>query len=74
MYERTWNPRFVGRERTSFIKFISNLNLPKPQKMMEALPANERSVVLMSSSNLPVTGKFWTYIFADSTALSNVVC
>ncbi|BDA75812.1 beta-lactamase domain protein (plasmid) [Calothrix sp. PCC 7716] len=39
--EKRWNPRFVGRDRTSFIKFMSNLNLPKPQKMMEALPANE---------------------------------
>jgi sulfur dioxygenase len=39
--EKQWNPRFVGRTRDSFIKFMGNLNLPDPQKMMEAVPANE---------------------------------
>jgi sulfur dioxygenase len=40
--EKRWNPRFVGRSRQNFIEFMSNLNLPEPQKMMEAVPANER--------------------------------
>ena len=39
--EKRLNPRFVGRDRTSFIEFMNNLNLPDPQKMMEAVPANE---------------------------------
>ena len=48
--EKQWNPRFVGhdypkgmlRERDNFIQFMNNLNLPNPQKMMEAVPANEQ--------------------------------
>lgn len=40
--ERRWNPRFVGRDRENFIQFMGSLNLPNPQKMMEAVPANER--------------------------------
>jgi sulfur dioxygenase len=40
--EKRWNPRFVGRSRDEFRQFMDALNLPDPQKMMEALPANER--------------------------------
>lgn len=40
--EKCWNPRFVGRSRDQFRQFMNGLNLPDPQKMMEALPANER--------------------------------
>lgn len=40
--EKHWNPRFVGRDRNQFIQFMNNLNLPSPQKMMEAVPANEQ--------------------------------
>jgi sulfur dioxygenase len=39
--EKRWNPRFSGRDRASFIKLMTNLRLPDPQKMMEAIPANE---------------------------------
>ncbi len=39
--EKPFNPRFVGRDRAEFIEFMNNLNLPNPQKMMEAVPANE---------------------------------
>lgn len=39
--EKQWNPRFVGRDRQSFSEFMQTLNLPSPQKMMEAVPANE---------------------------------
>ncbi len=39
--EKQWNPRFAGKDRQSFIKFMNNLNLPEPKKMMEALPANQ---------------------------------
>lgn len=40
--EKQWNPRFVGRSRENFIQFMASLNLPNPQKIMEAVPANER--------------------------------
>jgi glyoxylase-like metal-dependent hydrolase (beta-lactamase superfamily II) len=40
--EKHWNPRFVGRSRDEFRQFMEGLNLPEPQKMMEALPANEQ--------------------------------
>ncbi|MFM7426085.1 MAG: MBL fold metallo-hydrolase [Elainella sp.] len=40
--EKQWNPRFVGRDRAEFIQFMAMLNLPNPQKIMEAVPANER--------------------------------
>lgn len=39
--EKRFNPRFVGRNLSEFIEFMNNLNLPNPQKMMEAVPANE---------------------------------
>jgi sulfur dioxygenase len=32
----------LGRSRDEFKQFMNELNLPDPQKMMEALPANER--------------------------------
>ncbi|MEO1466426.1 MAG: MBL fold metallo-hydrolase [Cyanobacteria bacterium J06633_1] len=38
--EKQFNPRFVGRDRTSFVQFMNSLNLPNPKKMMEAVPAN----------------------------------
>ncbi|MEO1300287.1 MAG: MBL fold metallo-hydrolase [Cyanobacteria bacterium J06636_16] len=40
--EKRFNPRFKGRTRDGFIAFMSSLNLPDPQKMMEAVPANQR--------------------------------
>lgn len=39
--EKCWNPRFLGRSRDEFKQFMDNLNLPYPQKIMEAVPANE---------------------------------
>ncbi len=39
--EKRFNPRFVGRDRQQFIKFMTELNLPDPQQMAEAVPANE---------------------------------
>ena len=39
--EKLYNPRFAGRDRHEFIEFMTNLNLPHPKKMMEAVPANE---------------------------------
>ena len=51
--EKHWNPRFVGRSRNEFIEFMDNLNLPDPQKMMEAVPANERcgNLIAISANN-----------------------
>jgi sulfur dioxygenase len=47
--EQRWNPRFVRepgeavlKDRSSFIEFMNNLNLPDPKKLMEAVPANEQ--------------------------------
>lgn len=39
--EKQWNPRFAGRDRRSFIEFMASLNLSKPKRMKEAIPANE---------------------------------
>ena len=39
--EKQYNPRFVGRDRTQFIMFMNNLNLPDPKKMNESVPANQ---------------------------------
>ena len=48
--EKQFNPRFILkdltgqhlRDRESFIRFMNTLNLPNPQKIMEAVPANEQ--------------------------------
>lgn len=39
--EKRWNPRFVGRDRYSFIELMTSLKLENPKKMMEAVPANQ---------------------------------
>jgi sulfur dioxygenase len=39
--EKTWNPRFVGRDRANFIQLMNDLDLSDPKKMMQAIPANE---------------------------------
>jgi len=40
--EKQYNPRFVGKDRASFIEQMNNLNLPDPQKIAEAVPANQK--------------------------------
>ncbi|WP_315791232.1 MBL fold metallo-hydrolase [Fischerella sp. JS2] len=40
--EKRWNPRFTGKNRQQFIELMDHLILPTPQKIMEAVPANER--------------------------------
>jgi glyoxylase-like metal-dependent hydrolase (beta-lactamase superfamily II) len=40
--EKQFNPRFVGKDRDSFIEFMNSLDLPNPQKIAEAVPANEK--------------------------------
>ncbi|PHJ66253.1 hydroxyacylglutathione hydrolase [Nostoc linckia z18] len=40
--EKRWNPRFAGRTRNQFIEQMNNLNLPKPKKISEAVPANQQ--------------------------------
>jgi sulfur dioxygenase len=40
--EKQFNLRFTGRNRQQFIEFMDHLVLPSPEKMMEAVPANER--------------------------------
>jgi glyoxylase-like metal-dependent hydrolase (beta-lactamase superfamily II) len=39
--EKQYNPRFVGQTRDSFIQLMNNLNLPDPQKIAAAVPANQ---------------------------------
>ena len=39
--EKQFNPRLQGRTRDNFIEFMASLNLPNPQKIMEAVPANQ---------------------------------
>lgn len=40
--EKKLNPRFVGKDRASFIEQMNNLNLPDPKKIAEAVPANKQ--------------------------------
>jgi sulfur dioxygenase len=40
--EKQWNPRLAGRNRSEFVQLMANLNLPQPNKIMEAVPANQR--------------------------------
>ncbi len=49
--EKQFNPRFVGKDRESFITFMDNLDLPDPKKIMEAVPANERCGKVASAIN-----------------------
>jgi glyoxylase-like metal-dependent hydrolase (beta-lactamase superfamily II) len=39
-HEKRHNPRLAGRDRTSFIALMANLNLPKPKLIDVAVPAN----------------------------------
>lgn len=49
--EKSWNPRFVGRDRSNFIQLMNNLNLPDPKKMMEAIPANKSCGKVISTGS-----------------------
>jgi len=40
--EKLFNPRFSHRNREDFIEFMEHLHLALPDKIMEALPANEQ--------------------------------
>lgn len=40
--EKRWNPRFAGRSRSQFIELMNHLDLPKPKKILEAVPANQQ--------------------------------
>ncbi|AFZ57899.1 MBL fold metallo-hydrolase [Anabaena cylindrica FACHB-243] len=39
--EKKYNLRFQGHNRDTYINLMSNLNLPNPQKIMAAVPANQ---------------------------------
>ncbi len=39
--EKHFNPRIAGKDRATFEDIMNNLNLPNPQKIMEAIPANQ---------------------------------
>lgn len=38
--EKRFNARVAGRDRAAFVKLMNGLNLPKPKKIDEAVPAN----------------------------------
>jgi sulfur dioxygenase len=38
--EKRWNARVAGRSREEFVELMKGLNLPKPKKIDEAVPAN----------------------------------
>lgn len=38
--EKKFNPRIAGKTRDEFIAIMNNLNLPRPKKIDEAVPAN----------------------------------
>ncbi len=38
--EKRWNARVAGRSRAEFVALMNGLNLPKPKKIDEAVPAN----------------------------------
>lgn len=40
LQEKKLNPRFAGQTKESFVDLMSNLDLPHPKKIMEAVPAN----------------------------------
>ncbi|HEY9835122.1 MAG TPA: MBL fold metallo-hydrolase [Stenomitos sp.] len=40
--EKQYNPRFLGKDRASFIEQMNHLNLPDPKKIAEAVPANQQ--------------------------------
>ncbi len=46
--EKLFNPRFARRSRQQFIELMANLNLPDPQRMAAAIPANEHCGSLTS--------------------------
>lgn len=39
--EKEFNPRIANQTKESFMELMNSLNLPNPQKIMEALPANQ---------------------------------
>ncbi len=41
--ERSTNPRVAGKSLEEFVALMNNLNLPPPQRIAEAVPANRRS-------------------------------
>jgi glyoxylase-like metal-dependent hydrolase (beta-lactamase superfamily II) len=38
--EKRWNPRFAGKGREEFIRIMGSLDLPRPKRIQEAVPAN----------------------------------
>lgn len=39
--EKQFNPRIAHKNKEEFIEIMNNLNLPNPNKIMEAVPANQ---------------------------------
>ncbi|GAB4207306.1 MAG: MBL fold metallo-hydrolase [Coleofasciculaceae cyanobacterium] len=50
--EKQYNPRFLGKDRASFIEQMNHLNLPEPKKMAEAVPANQKCGNVFATANV----------------------
>jgi glyoxylase-like metal-dependent hydrolase (beta-lactamase superfamily II) len=46
--EKATNPRFVGKSETEFAELMAQLNLPKPRRIDEAVPANKAGGTIMT--------------------------
>ena len=51
--EKAANPRLAGQSRDEFIALMGALELPKPRRMDEAVPANQRSGLRQDSGSVP---------------------
>ena len=48
--EKAGNPRIAGKTEGEFIQIMDNLNLPRPRRIDEAVPANQRSGIRHDAS------------------------
>jgi sulfur dioxygenase len=39
--EKRWNPRLAGKTEEQFVQIMDSLNLPRPKKIDQAVPANQ---------------------------------
>lgn len=51
--EKTANPRLAGKTRAQFVQLMNALNLPRPRRIDEAVPANQRSGLPRQDAGAP---------------------
>ena len=54
--ERACNPRFFNKTLNDFVQLMNDLNLPRPQRMHEAVPANQSSGLRHDAGAVGVVG------------------